>query len=335
MIFTENAPLSEHSTMRLGGTARYLCNIESEEDLIQAIEFAENRNLKIRMIGSGSNIIWSDSGFDGLIIVNELYKFEINNEEVVIGSGVIWDEAVRLTVEAGLSGIEFLSLIPGTTGATPVQNVGAYGVEISDVLLSVRAYDTELKKYTTINNHQCNFGYRTSRFKTTDSGKFLITEIKLKLSKDNPSPPFYESLQNYLINHKITEFTPSTIREAVINVRTSKLPNPDVTSNNGSFFANPIISNNKYEELIDKFPDIKAWDHEGHKKIAAGWLVEKAGFKDFHDKKTGMATWKNQSLVIVNENAKSTKDLIKFRDSIVSGVENIFGITLEQEPELL
>jgi UDP-N-acetylmuramate dehydrogenase len=335
MLFLENADLSEHSTMRLGGLAKYLCTVTSEDELLEAIRFATDNNLKTRMIGSGSNIIWNDEGFDGLIIVNNLQHFEVVDTYVIIGSGVNWDEAVRKTVEAGLSGIEFLSLIPGTTGATPVQNVGAYGKEIKDTLISLKAYDTVENKFLEISNQDCGFGYRTSRFKTTDSGRFLITEIKLKLRRENPKPPFYDSLQRYLDENKISEYTPSSIREAVIAIRSSKLPDPDVIANNGSFFANPVVSNEIYNNLFIEFPEIKAWDFEGNKKIAAGWLVETAGFSDKHDDKTGMATWGNQSLVIVNEHAVHTSDLIEFRDQIINAVFEKFGIKLDQEPELI
>jgi UDP-N-acetylmuramate dehydrogenase len=335
MLILENAPLSEHSTMRLGGPAKYLCEVKSEKDLNEAIEFANEKYLKIRMIGSGSNIIWSDSGFDGLIIVNNLQKFEVKDSEVVIGSGVIWDEAVQKTVDAGLSGLEFLSLIPGTTGATPVQNVGAYGVEISDFLVSLKAYDLKTNKNVEIFNNECDFGYRTSRFKTQDSGRFLITEIKLKLSTRSPEPPFYESLQQYLDKNEIKNYTPKIIRDAVIKIRSSKLPDPKSVANNGSFFANPIIDSAQYEILLAKYPDIKAWDYKGKKKLAAGWLVEKAGFANTHDRNTGMATWKSQSLVLVNETAKHTSDLIKFRDNIIKNVEEKFGVILEQEPEII
>lgn len=335
MLFVENAPLHEHSTMRLGGVAQYLCTIKTEEDLIEAMDFAHGHDLDVRMIGVGSNIIWSDLGYKGLVIVNEIHKFDISDNVVTIGSGVNWDDAVERTVEAGLSGIEFLSLIPGTAGATPVQNVGAYGTEIKDVLVKLRAYDRSVNKFVELKNKDCDFRYRTSRFKTVDAGRFMITEITLALSSENPKPPFYESLQTYLDDNDITNYSPENIRKAVVDIRQSKLPDPEKIANNGSFFANPIISINEYENLLEKFPDIKAWSYDGKMKIAAGWLVEQAGFKDSHDRTTGMATWKNQSLVLVNENAKSTLDLINFRDNIIMAVEKTFGITLEQEPELL
>lgn len=336
MNFIENASLKQHSSMRLGGNAQYLCTITSEEELLEALSFASDKKIPYRMIGSGSNIVWKDEGFDGLIIVNGIEKFELDTSgKVIIGSGVDWDSAVEKTVNAGFSGIEALSLIPGTTGATPVQNVGAYGVEIQDVFISLRAYDTNVHTFVTLHRDECEFGYRTSRFKTTDAGRFLITEITLQLHKTPPTPPFYESLQNYLDTQGVENYTPEIIRNAVIAVRQTKLPSPDEVANNGSFFANPIVSEEKFKQLELTYPDIKAWDFNGQKKIAAGWLVEKIGYKDVHDEKTGMATWKNQALVLVNEHAQHTADLLAFRDEIVSKVHENFGITLEQEPELL
>ena len=229
-----------------------------------------------------------------------------------------------------------MSLVPGTVGAAPVQNVGAYGGELSATLLELEAYDSALNMQVKLQNHECNFSYRSSRFKTTDRGRFFITSITITLRKTNPVPPFYESLQTYLDEHGIDKYTPKSIREAVINIRRNKLPDPEKVANNGSFFTNPIIEHDKFEQLKQTYPDIKGWPiKDGHVKVAAGWLVEKAGFKGVRDEKTGMATWPNQALVLVNENAQTTANLLIFRQSILDRVSKMFGITLEQEPELL
>jgi UDP-N-acetylmuramate dehydrogenase len=255
---------------------------------------------------------------------------------VTFGSGHSWDEAVRITTDKNLSGLEALSLIPGTVGATPVQNVGAYGQEIANVITELRAYDTQTKEFVNIPSSDCQFGYRTSRFKTTDAGRFIITSVTFKLSRQTPTPPFYESLQAYLDKNNITDYTPSTLRNAVIAIRSSKLPDPSQTANNGSFFANPIVPKKQYDKLIAKYPEIKSWElPDGSYKLAAGWLIEKAGFSGIHDAETGMATWPGQNLVIVNENATSTHQLIIFKQKIVDKVKELFDVTLEQEPELL
>lgn len=340
MNIQQNVSLSNFSTMRLGGTAAFMTDITSRIELEQALAWAEERSLPVIMIGGGSNIIWKDEGFPGLVIVNKIMRFEEQEDGgdyyVTIGSGENWDEAVARTVAKGITGLECLSLIPGTAGATPVQNVGAYGQEIGNVLVSVEAYDSQTKTFVSIPGFECNFGYRTSRFKTTDRGRFFITAITVHLAKGNPQPPFYKALERYFTDNNITEYTPQTVRDAVIAIRQSKLPDPAQVANNGSFFANPIIDEGTFAQLQADFPEVPHWPMDGNRiKIPAAWLLEQAGFKDFHDPETGMGTWPAQPLVLVNEEAKTTAQLVSFKQKIVSTVEQKFGITLEQEPELL
>lgn len=336
----DNVSLADHSTMRLGGHAKQLAKVRTEAEVKQLVDWAKHQNLPIIMIGEGSNIVWQDEDFDGLIIVNripgkKLLKEDAKSVTVEISSGEYWDEVVAWTVKRGWSGLEFLSLIPGYAGAAPVQNIGAYGGELSNVFVELEAYDTRKREFVKLKKKDCRFGYRTSRFKTTDKRRFLITSLKLKLSKSNPKPPFYEALQDYFTEHKIKHFTPLTIREAVMSIRPIKLPDPSNVANNGSFFINPIISKAEFQKLFAKFLDLKYWPHGNKVKLSAAWLVEQAGFKDYHDKVTGMGTWPNQCLVLVNENAKSSDDLIVFKNKIVKAVHDKFGIILEQEPELL
>ncbi len=336
MNIEKNVSLKKYSSMNLGGNAKYLVEIFSDDDLLSALKFAENEKLDIKVVGTGSNLVWKDEGYSGLVIVNRIDYIDFINEDMVkIGSGTIWDEAIKNTVDRNLSGIEFLSLIPGTAGATPVQNVGAYGREIKDCLVDVKAYDLKVSDFVIISNEECDFSYRKSRFNSYDKNRFIITEITLKLSKNPPSPPFYESLQNYLNNNNISKYTPQTLRQAVIAVRTTKLPDPDIVANNGSYFANPIITPGEFTKLSVQYSDIPHWEHNGNIKISAAWLIEKAGFKDYHDKSTGMATWNKQPLVLINENAEKTEDLITFRDKIVGEVDNKFNIKLVQEPEIV
>lgn len=341
MNMLQNVPLKLHSTMRLGGNAAYLTEVTGRKELLEAIEWADNAGLPIMMIGGGSNIIWKDEGFLGLILVNKMmgYEEQIEDEENVylhIGAGENWDQVVGRATQKGFTGIESLSLIPGTAGATPVQNVGAYGQEIANTLVSVEAYDHQLKQFITIPGMDCAFGYRTSRFKTTDRDRFFITGLTLHLLRSNPQPPFYRSLQAYLDEHGITSPTPQLVREAVIAIRNSKLPDPAKVANNGSFFANPIVDEGVFAQLLADHPGIPNWKMEdGRVKIPAAWLLEQAGFKDFHDPATGMGTWPAQPLVLVNENAQKTAQLLEFRQKILDTVKQKFDITLEQEPELL
>ena len=342
MQLQENVSLKDYSTMRLGGPARYLCEVTNRQEASQAIQWATSQQMPVMMIGGGSNIIWRDEGFNGLVIVNKILGYEDFPEDethhyITIGAGENWDEIVARTTEAGLTGIECLSLVPGSAGGTPIQNVGAYGQEIADTLVSVEAFDITNNGFITIPASDCAFGYRTSRFKTTDKNRFFITHITLHLTKGNPLPPFYPALQQFLEDQRISSPTSQHIRDAVCTIRRAKLPDPAKVANNGSFFANPIIRTEDFSELVAKFGNnIPHWDAGvGLTKIPAAWLIEQAGFKDVHDESTGMATWARQPLVLVNEHATSTAQLIQFRDNIIASVAQKFGITLQQEPELL
>lgn len=326
--------------MGLGGQARYLAYIESKEDLIEALVFARDNKLKTLMIGGGSNIIWRDSGFNGLLLVCRIRGFEVESEndkgaDILIGAGEDWDLVVDRTVSLGLSGIECLSLIPGTAGATPVQNVGAYGQEIADTFLSLEAYDNNTKSFQTMTAEDCDFSYRNSLFKK-EPGRYLILSIRLHLNKYNISPPLYKALGDYLERSGIKDLSPSVIRQAVIDIRRSKLPDPKVVKNCGSFFKNPIVKEQVFTSIEASFAEVPHWPtKDGQIKISAAWLIDQAGFKNYNDETTGMATWKNQPLILVNEHAKSLADLVTFRDRIIRTVKNKFDIELEQEPELL
>jgi UDP-N-acetylmuramate dehydrogenase len=341
MSIQENISLAGYSTMRLGGQARYLTEVKNLHDVQEAVNWAKQSNLPIIMIGRGANIVWRDEGYGGLVLVNKIKGKELLRQDdhattIKFGGGENWDEAVKWSVDKKLSGLEFMSLVPGTVGAAPVQNVGAYGGELSDVLLEVETFDIRLNNFTILQNHDCSFAYRTSRFKTTDRGRFLITSVTVTLSKINAKPPFYDSLQAYIDEHGIDKFTPKNIREAVIAIRTAKLPDPEKVSNNGSFFTNPLVSAQQYQQIQASYPDAKGWPmNDGRVKLAAGWMVEKAGFKGYSDPETGMATWPNQALVLVNQTARNTADLLAFRQKIIDKVQAMFGVTLEQEPELL
>jgi UDP-N-acetylmuramate dehydrogenase len=291
---TANVALRDYSTMRLGGTAAYAVEVHDRTELVEALSWAAERQLPAMMIGGGSNIVWKDEGYPGLLIVNRIMRFEDfdedgTNHHVTIGAGENWDSAVERTVAAGLTGIEALSLIPGTAGATPVQNVGAYGQEIADSLVTVEAYDISASSFVSVPAEACNFSYRTSRFKTTDRGRFFISAITLHLLHDSPKPPFYSAVERYLAEHHITSFNSQVIRDAVIDIRSHKLPDPAQIPNNGSFFANPIIDESTFTQLFAVTDQVPHWQAgRGKVKISAAWLIEQAGFKDYHDPATGM-----------------------------------------------
>lgn len=341
MQYTQNVSLKNYSTMRLGGTAAIAIDITSRQDLEEALAWAEPQNIPIMMIGGGSNIVWRDEGFPGALLVNKTQRYEVmerdpENVYITIGAGEDWDHVVARTVEAGLTGIEALSLIPGTAGATPIQNVGAYGQEIADTFVSAEVYDRQTKSFEIISKAECEFAYRTSTFKTTNRGRYFILALTLHLQRKNPEPPFYQALERYFSAYNITDFTPKVIRDAVIDIRSNKLPDPAVIANNGSFFANPIVDEGIFVQIQAYHPTLPFWRlPDGRVKLSAAWLIEQAGLRDYHDAETGMSTWYRQPLVLVNEKAQTTAQLLKFKQKIIDTVKAKFEITLEQEPEIL
>jgi UDP-N-acetylmuramate dehydrogenase len=338
MQIQTDVSLKDYSTMRIGGTAHALTTVTSNKELEQAVAWAEERHVPMLVLGGGSNVIFSD-GYDGLVIVNRIPGFEIIEDSpasttIRIGAGENWDDVVKKTVDLNLHGIEALSAIPGTAGGTPVQNVGAYGAQISDTLTELTAYDTLTHTFVTIGKDECHFSYRNSIFKSPLDRHFIITDITLQLTKEQPQPPFYASLETYLADHHITEHTVQAIRDAVVAIRAIKLPDPSIIANTGSFFKNPIINAEQADELIAKHPTLAHWPMpDGRVKVAAGWLVEQAGLKGYASH--GMKTYEHHALVLVNDHAKNYDDLAAFREEIIEKVKNTFGITLEQEPELL
>ncbi|MGH7234290.1 MAG: UDP-N-acetylmuramate dehydrogenase [Candidatus Saccharimonadales bacterium] len=336
-----NVELKQYSTMQLGGPASYLVVVESQEQLIEVAANAKANNIPVIVVGEGSNIVWRDEGFNGLVIVNRIKGFNItSNDEfgtyLTVGAGENWDSVVERSVEQGLSGIECLSLIPGTAGATPVQNVGAYGQEIAETLVTITAYDQNTGTLVTLAAGDCKFTYRKSIFNTTAKGRYLITAITLMLSHAKPMPPFYQSISDYLEKHKITDYTPSALRKAVIEIRRAKLPDPAVTANCGSFFANPEVDSLQLAALQDSFPAIPNWPtDDGQVKLSAAWLIDQAGYHDYFDPDCGIATWPTQALVFVNRSAKSTADLLRFADKVKAKVKDQFSVELKMEPLLL
>jgi UDP-N-acetylenolpyruvoylglucosamine reductase len=322
--------------MKLGGPAKYFAEAHTVQDLHEFYKDAQAKNIPIFVLGGGSNVIAHDEGFSGLILRIKIPGFEIIEEDlysvtIKIGAGEIWDEVVKRTVDMRLSGIEAMSAIPGTAGAAPVQNVGAYGQEISETLVSLEAYDSFEHTMVTLQNADCEFSYRHSIFRGSQQGRYVIASITLKLSRNLPSAPFYDSLQKYFDEHAISTFTHQIVRDAVIAIRSDKLPDPNVKPNTGSFFKNAIIEPWQRDELLAQHPDAKTFDMgNGTVKVPTGWLIEAAGFKGqlLH----GMRVNEKNALVLINESATSYADLEAARDEIIGKVRDTFRIQIEQEP---
>lgn len=336
MNIETNVSLSNYTTMRLGGPASFLAHVTNVDELNTVVTNAKRLNQKYYVIGGGSNIIAHDEGFDGVIIRNEIKGFEVlsDNDNIVTikaGAGEILDDVVRRTVEMGLSGIEALSAIPGTIGATPVQNVGAYGQEISDTLVSLEAYDTTSGEIVRIERDDCGFGYRDSIFRSSSKGRYIITSVTLALQKSAPQPPFYASLQTYLDQNNINPDSVQVIRDAVIAIRATKLPDPTKIANTGSFFKNALIESWQLDDLRRRFPDMPAYEMENrHYKVPSGWLIDAAELKG--SEMYGMEVYRDNALVLVNRSATSYDQLSQAREEIISTVRDMFQIKLEQEP---
>ena len=328
----ENIPLKDYTTMRLGGPARYLAPARTEEELVAHINFAKTHGLKLLILGEGSNLIVRDEGFSGLVILNRISGFEVEDTRLTIGSGEYWDSVVSRSVDLGLSGIEALSAIPGFAGAAPVQNIGAYGQEVSETIESVQAYDLKREAFVSISNLDCSFSYRQSIFNNAEKGRFIITKLIIRLKRGNIEPPLYESLQSYLNANNIQDYSPASIRQAVIAIRATKLPNPKEIANAGSFFKNPIIESWQANGLREQFSDVPLYDMgEDHYKVPAAWLIDNCELKGFIN--SGMRVYEKNPLVVVNDSATSYKSLDEIRDIIRGKVRDKFRINLEQEPE--
>lgn len=331
-----NIPLKNYTTMKLGGNARFMTDVRSPEELATVYRNSKQQGLPVLILGGGSNIIIRDEGFDGIVVRNRIPGFDVVDDQpsattIRIGAGEEWDSVVQRTVDMHLTGIEAMSAIPGTAGAAPVQNVGAYGQEIADTLLSLEAYDSHTDSFVVLQSADCNFSYRDSIFRGDAAGRYVITAITLSLFKAPPQPPFYGAVQTYLDENDITLFTPQVIRDAVIAIRANKLPDPTVTPNTGSFFKNAIIEDWQLNDLRAEYADVPTYDMpDGRFKVPTGWLIEQCGYKgkSLH----GMRVHDKNALVLINESATSYADLAAARDEIIGAVRDQFRITIEQEP---
>jgi UDP-N-acetylmuramate dehydrogenase len=331
-----NIPLKNYTTMRLGGNARFMTDVRTVDDVATICQNAAAQQLPIFILGGGSNVIVRDEGFNGIIVRNRIPGFDIiadtpSETTLKIGAGENWDEVVQRTVDMNLTGIEAMSAIPGTAGAAPVQNVGAYGQEIADTLLSLEAFDTQSQQLVTLQADECGFSYRHSIFRGDQAGRYVITSITIKLYKAAPQPPFYAAVQSYFDTHGVTLYTAQAIRDAVIAIRADKLPDPAITPNTGSFFKNAIIEDWQLDELRKTYPDIPTYDMpDGRFKVPTGWLIEQTGLKGqlLH----GMRVHDKNALVLINESATSYNDLAAAREEIIGKVRDTFRILIEQEP---
>lgn len=342
----ENITLAPFTTLKVGGKARFFVSAENEKQITEAIRFAEELDLNLFILGGGSNVVISDEGFDGLVLQINLKGIEIAPEKdgkinVTVQAGEDWDEFVRFCVEKNLQGIECLSGIPGFVGGTPVQNVGAYGQEVSETITNVRVYDRKSKEILDLKNADCGFEYRKSIFNTAAKNRFAVLSVTYALTKNGEPKIVYKDLLNHFAGGK-----PSLreTREAVCKIRAEKAMlvrqgGLDAQSV-GSFFKNPIVSKKRFEralEIAEKlgFKDVPHFPFDEESvKIPAAWLIEKAGFqKGFTKGRAGLST--KHTLALTNRGNASAQEIIQLKEEIQARVKEIFDVELSVEPVMI
>lgn len=326
----KNVSLATYNTFRFSYQAEYFAVAETLESFKVLFAWANRLNINITIIGGGSNLLISDD-ISGLVIVNRLAGMKArehsgNLVSFTVAAGENWHKVVEHTIEQEWYGIENLALIPGTIGAAPVQNIGAYGVEIKDVLARVQVMDQTTGDVYWIIANDCGFAYRDSHFKGKWKNKLIITSVELTLKKHADLLLSYGGLANRI------EGEPSLkkVFETVCEVRRDKLPDPSELANAGSFFKNPIITQEQHDELKKRFPNLVSFPFETGVKLAAGWLIDQAGWKG--KKYQGVGVYDKQALVLVNYSEESAKPLLTLETQIKQSVLDLYGVELEREP---
>ncbi len=333
-------PLSFYTTFRIGGKAQYFIPIQSKDQLTEAVTFVCEKKLPWFVLGEGSNILVSDDGFAGAVFKMEIRGVEWNTisggcVEVVVGAGERWDDVVALSVERGLFGFENLSGIPGTVGASPVQNIGAYGKEIKDMFSWVEVFDTESMIFKIFQAQDCKFGYRDSIFKQNEGKKYIITRVAFILSLGGVSDISYKDLKDFFAQNN--KLNPSTkeVREAVLAIRKSKLPDLSIFGTAGSFFKNPIISTDHHDMLKGMFPTMPSFDtQDGKKKIPAAWILDYVcKYKGYRAGNVGV--YEHQPLVLINFSNGTAQEILELAESMRACVKKNTHINLETEVVML
>ena len=337
LTIVENHPLDSLNTLGLRASARYFASVTSIDALKQALAFARDKQLEIVPLGGGSNVVLNDP-VDALVIAINLQGREVIQQDerhirVCAGAGENWHEFVLWTLAQNAYGFENLSLIPGTVGAAPIQNIGAYGVEIKDAFVALEAIHVQSGELKTFTATDCAFGYRDSVFKGDLRDQFIITSVTFDLDCQLVPRLNYGHLQTLLDNRlKGAKPTAMDISQAVCDIRQQKLPDPKDLGNAGSFFKNPVVSTAKLERLRQDYPEAVAYPAGEQWKLAAGWLIDKAGLRGIRDGDLG--TYQHQALVLVNHGQATGRDVVAFSAMIQNRVMDKFDVELEQEPRI-
>ena len=341
----ENVPLAPMTTLGIGGPARFFADAETVETLVEGVEWADGQRLPLFVLGGGSNLVIADSGFPGLVVRVSIRGIEtrIEGDSAIVstGAGEEWEPLVARCVAENWAGFECLSGIPGRVGATPIQNVGAYGQETSGSLVLVEALDLITREFVRLNASECEFGYRTSRFKTRDRDRFVITRVTYRLTAGGKPVVRYPELQHYLADRGIRRASLADVREAVLAIRRRKAmvidPADSDSRSVGSFFVNPTLTREEFEELKQRadrlgeneLPGFETRD--GRVKLSAAWLIERAGINRGHVH-GNVGTSTKHALAIINRGSGTAREVIQLKQLIQNRVLDAFGIVLTPEP---
>jgi UDP-N-acetylmuramate dehydrogenase len=340
MQVLENISLRPYNTFHIDVTAKQFAAFSSAGELEELLAFMlhASHTPKLFILGGGSNVLFTQN-FNGIVLKNELAGIEIVREDdlhyyVRANAGENWHRFVLHCIERNYAGLENLSLIPGCVGASPMQNIGAYGVEIKDVFESLQAYDLEDKKVAGFNLNDCEFGYRDSIFKQKYKGRFVVLNVVFRLNKKPVFNTSYGAVEQELQAMGVRELSIKAISQAVINIRSSKLPDPANIGNAGSFFKNPQITMLQFNTLKEKYPNIPGYPVNGHTiKVAAGWLIEQCGWKGYRNGDVGVHA--KQALVLVNYGDAGGGEIYNLSAKIIESVQSTFAITLEKEVNIV
>lgn len=340
MKIQEQVLLKNYSTLRVGGPARFFVEITNIPDLRMALSFVNEKNLPFYVLGDGSNVFFSDRGFSGLVLHIKIPgRHFVGSADggvmATVGAGERWEDFVRECVERDLGGIANLSFIPGSVGASPVQNIGAYGFEVKDLISEVRAFDSISLAEHVFSNKECCFSYRDSFFKSEEGKRYIITSVVFRFQDGGNVDIRYKDLHSYFHKRKETmPITSSMVRDAVIDIRKRKLPDPEKVGTLGSFFKNPILQEDEYEKLVSRFPEIQSYQSNDGRKISAGWLIDKVC--DLKGSRMGdVGVYEKQALAIVNFADSSAGDVLLFSEKVRENVRAKTGIQLEYEVQFI
>lgn len=336
MNITENVSLKPYNTFHVDAKARYFATFSSPDELRAILE--DKRAAELLVLGGGSNLLFTKD-FNGLVLQNQVKGIEELHEDtdavyVRAGAGENWHGFVLHCIDKNWAGLENLSLIPGNVGASPMQNIGAYGVELEDVFWDLEAYDLKEKTLRTFTATDCEFEYRESVFKRKYKNRFVILNVTFRLRKSPMFHTSYGTLAEELERMGVQQLSIRAISQAVINIRSSRLPDPNVVGNAGSFFKNPTVSAEAFKTLQQKFPDIVGYaEVDGPVKLAAAWMIEQCGWKGFRRGDAGCHD--RQPLVLVNYGNATGKEIYTLGEEILQSVKKKFGITLEREVNII